>query len=235
MPERILIVEDEEHIAQGLQLNLEAEGFSTRIVGDGRKAIEEILRDSPDLVLLDVMLPGASGFEVVDAVRAKNNRTPILFLTARGSEDDRIRGLELGGDDYLTKPFSIRELLVRIRGILRREEWYRQSPAPGNELTFNGNRVDFTAYRAWTKTGEVTLTQKECMLLKLLVENEGKVVDRDTILDAVWGYDRYPSTRTIDNLILRLRKYFEDDPKQPRHIHTYYGAGYKFTSQPTEQ
>jgi DNA-binding response OmpR family regulator len=235
VPERILIVEDEEHIAKGLQLNLEAEGFSTRIVGNGKKAIEEILRDSPDLVLLDVMLPGASGFEVCDAVRAKDNRTPILFLTARGSEDDRIKGLELGGDDYMTKPFSVRELLLRIRAILRREEWYHKVAAPGNEISFGGNTVDFSAYIAQTRQGEVTLTQKECMLLKLLVENEGKVVDRDTILDAVWGYDRYPSTRTIDNLVLHLRKYFEEDPKRPLHIHTYYGAGYKFTSQPTEQ
>jgi two-component system alkaline phosphatase synthesis response regulator PhoP len=234
MPERILIVEDEEHIAKGLQLNLEAEGFSSRIVGDGKKAIEEILRDPPDLVLLDVMLPGASGFEVCDTVRAKGSKVPILFLTARTAEDDRIRGLELGGDDYLTKPFSIRELLIRIRAVLRREEWYRQTPAPGNEYTFSSHRVDFAAYKAWTRSGEVTLTQKECMLLKLLVENEGKVIDRDTILDKVWGYDRYPSTRTIDNLVLHLRKHFEDDPKQPRHLHTVYGAGYKFTREATE-
>ena len=233
MPERILIVEDEEHIAKGLKLNLEAEEFSTHIVDDGKKAIDEILRDPPDLILLDVMLPGASGFEVCDTVRAKGSRVPILFLTARGSEDDRVRGLELGGDDYMTKPFSVRELILRIRAILRREEWYAKAPAPGNEFAFHGNRVDFSAYKAWTRDGEFTLTQKECMLLKLLAENEGKVVDRDTILDTVWGYDRYPSTRTIDNLILHLRKYFEHDPKQPRHIHTFYGAGYKFTREPS--
>lgn len=235
MPERILIVEDEEHISRGLKLNLEAEDFSARIVADGKKAIEEILDNPPDLVLLDIMLPGASGFEVCDTVRAKGSRVPILFLTARGSEDDRVRGLELGGDDYLTKPFSVRELLQRIRAILRREDWYRRSPAPGSEFTFDGNRVDFSAYRAWTREGEVALTQKECMLLKVLVENDGKVIDRDTILDKVWGYDRYPSTRTIDNLVLRLRKYFELDPKQPLHIHTYYGAGYKFTREPTPE
>jgi DNA-binding response OmpR family regulator len=228
MLEHVLIVEDEEHIAKGLKLNLEAEGFATRIIADGQRAIEEILRDPPMLVLLDIMLPGASGFDVCDTVRGKGSRVPILFLTARTSEDDRIRGLELGGDDYLTKPFSIRELLIRIRAILRREEWYKQSPAPG-EFSFGPNRVDFSAYRAWTREGEIVLTQKECMLLKLLVENEGKVVDRDTILDKVWGYDRYPSTRTIDNLVLHLRRYFEEDPKSPRHIHTIYGAGYKFT------
>src|SRR4030066_2063417 len=153
MPERILIVEDEEHIAKGLQLNLDAEGFSTRIVGNGQKAIEEILRDSPDLVLLDVMLPGASGFEVCNAVRAKDNRTPILFLTARGSEDDRIKGLELGGDDYMTKPFSVRELLLRIRAILRRAEWYHQTTTPGNEICFGDSKVDFSAYKAQTRQG----------------------------------------------------------------------------------
>lgn len=234
MSEHVLIVEDEDSIAKGLKLNLEAEGFAAHIVGDGKLAIEEILRDPPGLVLLDVMLPSASGFEVCDAVRGKGSRVPILFLTARTEEDDRIRGLELGGDDYMTKPFSIRELLIRIRAILRREEWYRQAPARGNEYSFENNRVDFSAYKAWTREGEVTLTQKECMLLKLLVENEGKVVDRDTILDKIWGYDRYPSTRTIDNLILHLRKDFEDDPKHPRHLHSVYGAGYKFTHEPTE-
>ncbi len=234
MSERILIVEDEEHIAKGLKLNLEAESFATAIVANGKQAIEEILSNPPDLVLLDVMLPGASGFEVCDTVRGRGSRVPILFLTARGSEDDRIRGLELGGDDYLTKPFSVRELLQRIRAILRREEWYRKSPAPGSEYSFDGNHVDFAAYKAWTHSGEVTLTQKECMLLKLLVEHEGKVVDRDTILDQVWGYDRYPSTRTIDNLVLHLRKYFEDDPKKPRHLHSIYGAGYRFTREPSE-
>ncbi len=234
MPERVLIVEDEDSIARGLQLNLEAEGFAARIVGDGKLAIAEILRDPPDLVLLDVMLPGASGFEVCDTVRSKGSRVPILFLTARTEEDDRVRGLELGGDDYMTKPFSIRELLIRMRAILRREDWYKQSPGRGSEYSFSGNRVDFQAYKASTREGEVALTQKECMLLKLLVENEGKVVDRDTILDKVWGYDRYPSTRTIDNLILHLRKYFEEDPKHPRHLHSIYGAGYKFTHEPTE-
>jgi two-component system alkaline phosphatase synthesis response regulator PhoP len=234
VPERILIVEDEEHIARGLKLNLDAEGFTSSIVGDGPSAIQEILNHAPDLVLLDVMLPGVSGFDVCDAVRARNSRVPILFLTARGSEDDRIRGLELGGDDYMTKPFSVRELILRIRAILRREEWYQKAPASGNEFTFNGNRVDFAAYKAWTRDGEITLTQKECMLLKLLVDREGKVVDRDTILDIVWGYDRYPSTRTIDNLVLHLRKYFEANPRQPRHIHTFYGAGYEFTREPRQ-
>jgi two-component system alkaline phosphatase synthesis response regulator PhoP len=142
-----------------------------------------------------------------------------------------VRGLELGGDDYMTKPFSIRELISRIRTMLRREGWYRQSPRTGDMIEFGSNRVDFSAYKAWTRDGVITLTQKECMLLKLLVEHEGQVVERDTILDHVWGYDRFPTSRTIDNLITRLRKYFESDPKEPAYIQTVYGAGYKFVGQ----
>jgi two-component system alkaline phosphatase synthesis response regulator PhoP len=235
MAEKILIVEDEAHISSGIKLNFEVEGFEAEIVEDGLTAIRRILDQEHDLIILDVMLPGASGFEVCDKVRAQGSRVPILFLTARGSEDDRVRGLELGGDDYMTKPFSIRELLQRARAILRREEWYRQKPGSGNLFEFGPNRVDFGAYKATTPDGELTLTQKECMLFKLLVENEGDVVDRDKILDHVWGYDRYPSSRTVDNLVFRLRKYFEQDPRNPLHIHTIYGAGYRFTAQPTSE
>ncbi len=229
MPERILIVEDEEHIAAGLKLNLEAEGFETFHVADGLKAIAEIRTGKHDLVLLDVMLPGASGFDVCEQIRSEGNHIPILFLTARDSDDARVRGLELGGDDYVTKPFSIRELIVRIRAMFRRNDWYRKAPEQGNMLSFGGSRIDLSAYTADTPTGAVTLTQKECMILKLLAEREGHVVSRDEIIEKVWGYDRYPSTRTIDNLIVRLRKFFEEDPKSPRHLHTVYAAGYKFT------
>lgn len=198
-------------------------------MADGLEAIESITSNTPDLVLLDVMLPGASGFEVCDRVRAEGNRVPILFLTARGREDDRVRGLELGGDDYVSKPFSIRELLQRIRAMLRRQMWYDSHPQQGSNIEFGGNQVNFAAYKATTRTGEqITLTQKECMVLKLLVEHQGEVVARDTILDQVWGYDRYPSSRTIDNLILQLRRYFEEDPRQPKYIQTQYGAGYRF-------
>lgn len=233
MAERILIVEDEEHIAQGLKLNLEAEGFETSHVVDGVSAITAIQTGEHDLVLLDVMLPGASGFDVCDRVRSSGNHIPILFLTARDSDDARVKGLELGGDDYITKPFSVRELIQRIRAIFRRSEWYRQAPADGNILQFGESRVDLAAYSAVTPAGRVSLTQKECMILKLLAEREGQVVTRDDILEKVWGYDRYPSTRTIDNLIVRLRKFFEEDPRRPRHLHTVYAAGYKFTSSPT--
>lgn len=233
MPERILIVEDEAHIASGLKINLEAEGFETTHVADGLSAIRAIRSGEHDLVLLDVMLPGVSGFDVCASVRAEGNHVPIMFLTARDSDDARVRGLELGGDDYITKPFSIRELIQRVRAIFRRSEWYRKAPEQGNILKFGNSRVDLAAYTAETPRGPVTLTQKECMILKLLAEREGNVVTRDDILEKVWGYDRYPSTRTIDNLIVRLRKFFEADPRNPRHLHTVYAAGYKFTSSPT--
>jgi len=232
MPDRVLIVEDEDHIARGIKLNLEAEGFDAEIAADGAIALDRIREDEPALVILDVMLPVLSGFEVCDRVRAAEIRVPILFLTVRDAEDDRVRGLELGGDDYMTKPFSVRELVQRIRAILRREEWYRKEPQSGSTFSFGDNRVDFAAYKARTRVGVITLTQKECMLFKLLVEHEGEVVSRDQVLDHVWGYNRYPSTRTVDNLILRLRRYFEKDPRAPRYIHTLYGVGYRFTAQP---
>ncbi len=234
MSDRILIVEDEAHIAAGLKLNLEAEGFETAHVADGITAISEILSGKHDLVLLDVMLPGASGFDVCERVRAKGNHVPILFLTARDSDDARVRGLELGGDDYITKPFSIRELIQRVRAIFRRNEWYRQIPERGALLKIGSSVVNLEAYSAETPAGPVALTQKECMLLKLLAEREGNVVTREEIIETVWGYDRYPSTRTIDNLIVRLRKLFEDDARKPRHLHTVYAAGYKFTSAAAE-
>ncbi|MBK6911256.1 MAG: response regulator transcription factor [bacterium] len=233
MPERILIVEDEAHIAAGLKLNLEAEGFETTHVADGLNALKTIREGGHDLVLLDVMLPGMSGFDVCERTRADGIHVPILFLTARDSDDARVRGLELGGDDYLTKPFSIRELIVRIRAILRRGEWYRRTPDLGNLLNVGRCQVDLAAYSASTPRGAETLTQKECMILKFLSEREGNVVTRDEILERVWGYDRYPSTRTIDNLMVRLRKLLEDDPRHPRHLHTVYAAGYKFTALPT--
>ncbi|MBU1707221.1 response regulator transcription factor [bacterium] len=234
MADSIFIVEDEEHIAKGIQFNLEAEGFRAKVIADGLEAIRAILDEQPDLVILDVMLPGVDGFSVCEKVRTEGSRVPILFLTVRDMEDDRIRGLDLGGDDYMTKPFSVRELLHRIRAILRREEWYRQSSSVENILEFGGNRIDFAAFKVWTREGEIQLTQKECMLLKLLAQHQGEVVGRDTILNTVWGYNRYPSTRTIDNLVVQLRKILEKDPKHPKHLQTLYGAGYRFTIDESE-
>ena len=174
------------------------------------------------------MLPKLSGFDVCERVRDSGNRVPILFLTARDLLDDRLQGLELGGDDYITKPFSMDELRVRIKAMLRRQTWYEVVPDVGSSINFGSNTVDLSAYRATTREGKVMLTQKETMVLKLLVENEGKVIDRGTILNKVWGEEIYPSGRTVDNIILNLRRHFEDDPKNPQHIFTHYGAGYSF-------
>lgn len=229
MAERILVVEDEEHIALGIRLNLEAEGWESTVSGTGEAALELLEKETFDLVILDVMLPGITGFEVCDTVRSRGNFTPILFLTARDDEDDRVRGLEAGGDDYLIKPFHLKELISRIRAILRRKSWYESETKQRDELVFGGNRINFNTFEGNGPSGKVTLTQKECMILKLLADNEGTIIDRDTILDKIWGYDRYPSSRTIDNLILNLRRYFEKDPKNPVHILTRYGAGYIFT------
>jgi two-component system alkaline phosphatase synthesis response regulator PhoP len=232
---RILIVEDEEHIAEALQLNLEAAGHSCRRAGNGDTALREILEGGSDLVLLDVMLPGLDGFEVCRRAREQGARLPILFLTAKDLESDRVHGLELGGDDYLTKPFSMRELLARLEGMLRRQAWYLAPPAMGSTLSFGGHEVNFESYEARLATGErVRLTQKECMLLKLLAEKDGVVVERGEILDRIWGYENYPSTRTVDNLVLHLRKYFERDPAEPRHFLSVYRVGYRFVRAPDQ-
>ena len=230
MKRRILVVEDEAHIADGIRINLDLEGYEAQIAPDGPTALE-MYRDF-DLIVLDVMLPGIDGLMVCARIRAEGSRVPILFLTARDADNDRIAGLEAGGDDYLTKPFNLRELLLRVRGMFRRLEWYESGRLARERLEFGGCRVNFRTYEGHGPRGPVELTPKELMLLKLLAEHEGEVVTRDQILDAVWGYGAFPTTRTVDNFILRLRKYFEPEPRQPVHFHTFRGAGYKFTGTP---
>jgi two-component system alkaline phosphatase synthesis response regulator PhoP len=232
---RVLVVEDEIPIAQGIGENLEAEGYTVELVHDGAQALERIRQGGLDLVILDVMLPEMDGFEVCETVRAEGNEVPILFLTARGTVDDRIHGLEAGGNDYLPKPFHLRELLLRVAAILRRRTWYEDMEDTGTHLVFGKNEFDFRTYkaRAWDG-GEAVLTQKEAMILKALSEREGEVVSREEILEKVWGYDLFPSSRTIDNFILRLRRRFEPDPESPRYFHTMRGVGYRFTRQPED-
>jgi len=182
-----------------------------------------------DLILLDIMLPGKDGLEVCRTIRKEAGRIPILFLTARGRDDDRVAGLLAGGDDYLTKPFNLQELLLRVAAIFRRQTWYKSGNLPVSRYEFGDYWVDFVSYKALGVSGEVELSQKECMIMKYLAEHPDEVIPRDAILDAVWGYNVYPSNRTIDNFIVRLRKIFEPDPSNPRYIHTIRGAGYKFT------
>ena len=232
-PRAILVVEDEEHLAQGIAENLEAEGYRVSIVGEGRAALEMIRRGGHDLILLDVMLPGLDGFTICETARAEGVQTPVLFLTAKSSVDDRVQGLEAGGDDYLPKPFHLQELLARVKTILRRWSWYERATANAAPvLRFGGNEFDFGSLqgRSWDGTLQ-PLTQKEAVILKVLAERVGEVVSREELLDKAWGYELFPSTRTVDNFIVRLRKRFERDPQQPLHFHTVRGVGYRFTVQ----
>lgn len=230
-PRSILVVEDEDHLAQGIAENLEAEGFRATVVGEGRQALELVRRGGFDLVLLDVMLPGLDGYTICETARGEGIQTPILFLTAKGSVDDRVRGLEAGGDDYLPKPFHLEELLARVRTILKRWSWYARDAERGSLLRFGDNEFDFATFqgRSWDGTLQ-QLTQKEAVILKVLAERDGEVVSREDLLDKAWGYELYPSTRTIDNFIVRLRKRFERDPQAPLHFHTVRGIGYRFTA-----
>jgi DNA-binding response OmpR family regulator len=234
MASKILIVEDEKHLAEALAHNLKFEGYETTVAGDGEAALERLAAEESDLLVLDVMLPGISGFEVCERLREMGNRVPVLFLTARNTDADRLQGLRHGGDDYMTKPFLLEELVLRIKGILRRQEWYQTPVADRGVFRFGDCEVNFRTFRAKGPGGEVQLTEKECMLMKLLVERQGQVVSRELILEKVWGYKYGSSSRTIDNFIVRLRRYFEPDPRRPRYVHSVRGVGYRFTPEPEE-
>lgn len=226
---RILVVDDEVDLAEGIRENLALEGHDVEAVYHGTTALERIRSGGFDLVILDVMLPGTDGYTICETMREEDRNTPVLFLTAKGTPDDRIRGLEVGGDDYLPKPFHLKELLLRVSAILRRSRWYDRNPE-GSTINFANNFFDFRAFkgRAWNGAEHV-LPHKEAMIFKALAEREREVVSREDILETVWGYEAYPSTRTIDNFIVRLRKRFEPDPEHPRHFHTVRGVGYRFT------
>jgi two-component system alkaline phosphatase synthesis response regulator PhoP len=236
LPARLLVVEDDAPLADGLCRNLELEGFGLECVGSGEAALDVLARQPSafDLMILDIMLPGLDGFDVCRRLRTDGNRIPILFLTARGSDADRILGLQVGADDYLTKPFLVEELVLRVRGILRRSEWAR-TPAPtGPTVKVGEHEVDMNTMRATTVDGTVPLTEREVMLVRFFAENEGRVLTRGELLERVWGYSFDTSTRTLDTFIHRLRKHFEGDPRQPLHFHTVRGVGYRFTSDPEE-
>lgn len=223
---RILLVEDEENIREVVKLNLEMEGYEVVTAANGKNALRRFHEQHFDLLILDVMLPEIDGFQVCEQVRLTNTDVPIIFLTAKDTAMDRISGLKRGADDYLTKPFNLEELLLRARNLIKRTS---KSPENTPEIfEFKGNKINFATYEAQGNPGTFTLTKKEAMLLKLLIDRENEVVSRQQILQAVWGYDVYPSTRTIDNFILSFRKYFEEDPKNPRHFHSVRGVGYKF-------
>jgi two-component system alkaline phosphatase synthesis response regulator PhoP len=226
MKRRVLVVEDDEHLADGIQINLKLEGYEPVVVEAAEPALQIWKQGGVDLILLDVMLPGMDGFELCRRIRQAGDRVPILFLTARSRDEDRIRGLEEGGDDYLTKPFNLRELLARVKGIFRRQEWYREQPVT-DELAIGDCRVNLTTYQVDTPGGRFELKEKEAMILRLLAERKGEPVDRSTIINRVWGYDAFPTTRTVDNFILSLRKRLEADPASPKHLLTVHGVGYR--------
>jgi DNA-binding response OmpR family regulator len=246
---RVLIVEDEAHLAQGLQFNLEAEGHSVAVVGDGESALALLLGQSKDdkradfdAVVLDVMLPGKDGFAVAAELRAAQQFVPVLMLTARGRPEDVLKGFASGADDYLPKPFELAILLARLQGLLRRRDWMRQShtakaqpamdAAEYEAFSFNGRTIDFGKLELRVNGNTIQLTLMEAELLRHLIRNEGRVVSRKSILEEVWGLHEDTDTRAIDNFIVRLRRYIEDNPSQPQHLLTVRGVGYRFIAEP---
>jgi two-component system, OmpR family, alkaline phosphatase synthesis response regulator PhoP len=227
--QRILVVEDEPSLGDTIKLNLELEGYKAHLVTDGRSALKIFKSERFNLIVLDVMLPELDGFSVCEAIRLDNSKVPILFLTAKNSSQDRVNGLKLGGDDYLTKPFNLEEFLLRVQNLLKRSNNY--TPASSvDEYKLGQKKIKFGLMQIIDEKGEeIKLTKKECSLLKLLVERKNEVVSREHILETVWGYDIYPSTRTIDNFIVTFRKYFEPDPGNPKYFHSVRGVGYKYT------
>ena len=225
---KILLVEDDPHLAKGLQFNLEREGYEVFLVDNGASALDQLREKDFDLIVLDLMLPGLGGLEVARTIRETNIRFPILMLTAKSSKKDREIGLEAGADDYLTKPFHLPELLLRIKGILRRSEWYKEPVNDQDIFRFSKMWINFRTGKVKGVDGEFYLTTKEALVMKLLVGKKGDVVSREELLEKVWGYDPQTETRTVDNFISRLRKYFEKRPQKPVHILTVREKGYQF-------
>jgi two-component system alkaline phosphatase synthesis response regulator PhoP len=226
MKEKILIVEDEVDLVKGLKMNLVDEGYEVDFAINGKEGLEKALSGKPDLILLDIMLPGMDGLEICKELRRNKVDIPILMLTAKGEEIDKVIGLEIGADDYISKPFSIRELLARIKAHLRREN--RSVEMVPGVFQLGSTKIDFEHYKVIREDDEIDLTSLEVDVLRYLISMNGKVVSRDDLLDKIWGYEKYPTTRTIDNHILKLRKKIEIDPNHPRHILTVYGGGYRF-------
>jgi DNA-binding response OmpR family regulator len=243
---RVLIVEDEQHLAEGLRFNLEAEGYQIQIVDTGEAALVLLMQEAPsfDVVILDVMLPGKDGFTVMSEMRQAGQFIPTLMLTARGHPDDVLRGFAAGADDYLTKPFELAILIARIRGLLRRHQWLRSSansttanhaaprPEPNETFTFGDKSVHFDLLELRVRDKRFPLTLMEANLLRYLIQHESKTVSRKTMLEEVWGLHEDTDTRAIDNFIVRLRRYIEDEPTRPRHLVTVRGIGYRFVASP---
>ena len=237
---RVLVVEDEAHLAAGIRFNLELDGYDVEVIGDGLRAVERLAPapDGPvwdavpiDLVLLDVMLPGLDGFQIVERMRSAGNYAPVLMLTAKGLPEDVVHGLEAGADDYLPKPFDLPVLLARVRGLIRRRDWARGSSAGPDAARIGDVQVDFTRFELQRAGNTVRLTLLEAMLLKLLVQKRGQVVSKAEILEKVWNLSPDTETRAVDNFVMRLRRYIEEDAAGPRLLQTVRGVGYRLTDQ----
>lgn len=227
----ILLVEDEENLQDALKLNLELEGYEVTCVADGTDALKRIDEEYFDLIILDIMIPGIDGIGVAESVRLNNNEVPILMLSAKSSSAEKVLGLKKGADDYITKPFNLEELLLRVKKLINKNKRLQDRETIDEFYLFGKNKIDFKAQSATNFRGEtIELSKKEAMLLKLLLENKNDVVPREKILQSVWGYNVYPTTRTVDNFILSFRKYFEEDSRSPRYFQSIRGVGYKFTS-----
>ncbi len=226
---RILVVEDEKNLRDAVRLNLEMEGYEVVTASDGRKAVNTFRQQHFDLIVLDIMLPELNGLEVCEQIRLEDEQVPVLFLTARDTTSDIVTGLKQGGDDYMTKPFNLEEFLLRVRNLLRRSRKAPMEETELHEFRFGDNYVNFQTYEAHGPRGTRQLTKKEAKLLKLFFLHPGEVVSRKEILRQVWGYDVFPTTRTIDNFILSFRKYFEPDPHHPKYFQSVRGIGYRFT------
>ncbi len=230
LPKKILLVEDEEHLLKTILLNLELEGYQVITASDGIDALKKFRSASFDLIILDVMLPELNGFDVCEEIRKENTQVPVLFLTAKGTSTDKVKGLKLGADDYLTKPFNLEELLLRIQILIKRYNFTTDTTKNIEQYAFGDNEINFITYEIKGVNGVKTeITKREIALLKLLIERKGEVISREKILDEVWGSEAFPSSRTIDNYIVSFRKYFEKNQKDPRHFHSIRGVGYKFT------
>jgi two-component system alkaline phosphatase synthesis response regulator PhoP len=230
MKQRILLVEDEEHLMEAIMLNLEMEGYEVIPATDGLKAIKYFKSAKYDLVILDVMLPEMDGYNVCKNIRIENQHTPILFLTPKNTTQDKVEGLKIGADDFMTKPFDLEEFLLRVQLLIKRTKRFSNENLHTDLFSFNGFVINFQTYEVYkSDVVLVQLSKKEVQLLKLLSERANEVVSRDSILENVWGYEVYPTSRTIDNFILNFRKYFEENPKNPKYFHSIRGVGYRFS------
>ncbi len=234
---RILVIEDEAHIADGIRLNLTLQGYDAKICSDGIEGLGQWRSWKPDLIILDIMLPMIDGFSILKTIRGEDKKIPVLILSARGDTKDKVKGLRYGVDDYLSKPFDLEEFLLRVEGLLRKKDWYdhekkeKESKSKlfdGDEYEFGGNHIDFITFKAHCMAGDIVLTEQEIVLLRLFIANTGKPLSREMLLNSGWGYSKDTTTRTVDNFIVRFRKYFEKNPKNPVYFISRRSVGYVF-------